>query len=82
MAPLRVELDDADEGRGATIWVDGSFGYLMVYTADKVGEPQERRASIAIEPMSCPPDALRSGTSVVHLAPGDSWRGSWGISPR
>jgi aldose 1-epimerase len=78
----RVELDDADEGRGVTIWVDGSFGYLMVYTADKVGELQKRRDSIAIEPMSCPPDALRSGISVVHLAPGDSWRGSWGISPR
>ena len=78
----RVELDNADGSEGVTIWADGGFGYLMVYTADKVTDVQKRRASIAIEPMTCPPDALRSGTSVIHLAPGASWRGSWGISPR
>ena len=75
-----MELEGADEG--TTVWVDGGFGYLMVYTADKVGDAQKRRTSIAIEPMTCPPDALRSGTSVIHLAPEASWRGSWGISPR
>jgi aldose 1-epimerase len=32
--------------------------------------------------MTCPPDALRSGRSVIQLAPQGSWRGSWGISPR
>ncbi len=79
---VRVELENADEGRGVTIWADDAFGYLMVYTADKVTELQKRRTSIAIEPMTCPPDALRSGTSIAHLAPGDVWRGSWGISPR
>jgi aldose 1-epimerase len=79
---VRVELDNADGTRGVTVWADGGFGYLMVYTADKVTDVNKRRASIAIEPMTCPPDALRAGTSIVHLAPGASWRGTWGISPR
>ena len=77
----RVELAGADDGEGTTVWADSGFSYLMVYTADKVGDVQKRRASIAIEPMTCPPDALRSGRSVIHLAPEASWRGSWGISP-
>jgi aldose 1-epimerase len=79
---VRAELENADDSAAVTIWADGGFNHLMVYTADKVGDVKKRRSSIAIEPMTCPPDALRSGTSVVRLDPGASWRGTWGISPR
>ena len=64
------------------MWADEGFGYFMVYTADKVSDVKRRRSSIAIEPMTCPPDAFRSGESVIHLAPGTSWSARWGISPR
>lgn len=37
---------------------------------------------VAVEPMSCPADAFNSGDSLVELAPGETWTGVWGISPR
>jgi len=78
----RAELADPATGSALTLWADERFPYLMVYTADSVSQGDRRRRSIAIEPMTCPPDALRSGTSLVRLAPRSGWRGSWGLQPR
>jgi len=75
----RVDLD-APGAAGVSVWMDERFPYVMAFTADTV-EAGRRRASIAIEPMSCPPDALRSGTDLVRLEPGAIWSGRWGISP-
>jgi aldose 1-epimerase len=72
-------LDDSDSGRWVELWVDDGYRYLMVYTADEVTRPERRRAAVAIEPMTCPPDALRSGVDLVELRPGASWRGTWGL---
>jgi aldose 1-epimerase len=66
-------------GRTVTVWVDDTFRHLMVFTGDTVDPPERRRASVAIEPMTCPPDALRSGTDLIRLDPSASWSGSWGI---
>ncbi|MFI5099531.1 MAG: aldose 1-epimerase family protein [Actinomycetes bacterium] len=71
-------ISDAS-GRGVALWVDERFRYLMVYTADRVTALSRRRRAIAVEPMTCPPDALRSGTDLVVLEPGASWRAAWGI---
>ncbi|MEU0569570.1 aldose 1-epimerase family protein [Nonomuraea sp. NPDC005983] len=35
---------------------------------------------VAVEPMTCPPDAFNSGTDLVVLAPGDEHEASWTIS--
>jgi len=51
----------------------------MVYTADQVDRPERRRRAIAIEPMTCPPDAFRIGTDLIELDPGAGWQGSWGL---
>jgi aldose 1-epimerase len=75
-----VMLSTVDGGRGARIWADASFGWWQVFTSDTL--PGERfRRSVAIEPMTCPPDAFRSGRDLVVLDPGQVWRGSWGITP-
>jgi aldose 1-epimerase len=74
-----TRLEDPDSGRSVLLWVDDTYRYLMVYTADQVGRPERRRTAIAIEPMTCPPDAFRSGTDLIELEPGDSWRGIWGL---
>ena len=66
---------------GVTVWMDEHFGYVMAYTADTVEPAGRRRQAMAIEPMTCPPDALRSGTDLVRLEPGASWRATWGIAP-
>jgi aldose 1-epimerase len=77
----RVELDHPDEPTGATVWADERFGYFMVYTGDTL-DIDERRTALAVEPMTCPPDAFRSGIDLVVLNPSGSWTGSWGITPR
>jgi aldose 1-epimerase len=77
----RVELRHPDDGRALVVWMDRSFGYVMVYSGDTVAVPDRRRRALAVEPMTCPPDALRSGTDVVTLAPGARWTGTWGITP-
>ncbi|MBA3488815.1 MAG: aldose 1-epimerase family protein [Longispora sp.] len=69
----------APDGRAVTLWADSSFHWLQVYTSDGLSGDRERRA-VAVEPMTCPPDALRSGRDLVILEPGETWRGAWGIT--
>jgi aldose 1-epimerase len=78
---FRVDLDQPDGGAAATLWGDERFRYVMVYSGDTL-EPGARRTGLAVEPMTCPPNALRSGTDLVVLRPGARWTGSWGITPR
>jgi aldose 1-epimerase len=75
----RVLLDDADDA-GLTLWVDESYRYLMLYTGDS--HPDVARRGLAVEPMTCPPNAFRTGDSVIRLEPGESIASSWGIEPR
>jgi aldose 1-epimerase len=75
----RVELRLPPKGDRITLWVDESYPYLMVFTGDSL--PDVNRRSIAVEPMTCPPNAFRTGTDLVVLAPGASWAGAWGIQP-
>ncbi len=77
-----ASLDAPDGKAGATLWVDQGFPYLMIYTGDTLTDLSRRRHGLAIEPMTCPPNALRSGTDVVDLQPGHEWSASWGIIPR
>ena len=62
--------------------MDGGFPYLMVYTGDTLAEVQRRRRAVAIEPMTCPPNALRTGKDLVDLQPDQEWTARWGITPR
>ncbi|WP_405922271.1 gluconokinase, GntK/IdnK-type [Streptomyces sp. NBC_00122] len=55
--------------------------YVQVYTGDTLPEPGRRRRGVAIEPMSCPADALRSGTGLTVLEPGGSHVFRWGLVP-
>lgn len=78
---FRVELDHPDGTMGSTLWADERFTHVMVYTGDTL-PADERRTALAVEPMTCPPDAFRSGTDLTTLRPGSRWTGSWGITPR
>jgi aldose 1-epimerase len=59
--------------------VDRSWPWLQLYTGDTLPEGQRRR-SLAVEPMSCPPNALADGLDVVVLEPGGEWSGTWTLS--
>ena len=63
-----------------TVWGDANFKWWQVFTGDTLHGPRHRR-SVAIEPMTCPPDAFRSGRDLVVLAPGETWSASWGVRP-
>ena len=76
----RVLLDDVAGESGLTLWVDNSYRYLMLYTGDS--HPDVARRGLAVEPMTCPPNAFRTGESVIRLEPGESVASSWGLEPR
>jgi aldose 1-epimerase len=62
-----------------TLWADESYPYMMIFTGD--GLPDVERRSIAVEPMTCAPNAFRSGEGLVRLEPGESHVAGWGITP-
>jgi aldose 1-epimerase len=72
---------DPATGLGAALWVDRHHPWLMVFSADDGWDPP--RQALAVEPMTAPPDAFRSGRDLVTLAPagqpGDEVSVSWGI---
>jgi aldose 1-epimerase len=80
-----TDLERDGDGRArvevgtTTLWADESYPYLMVFTGD--GLPDVERRSVAVEPMTCAPNAFRSGEGLVRLEPGQSHLGSWGIRP-
>jgi aldose 1-epimerase len=76
----RARLESSDGQRGVEIWADVAFGYLQAYTGDTLEPTSRRRQAIAVEPMTCPPNAFASGIDVIRLEPGASWSGAWGIA--
>lgn len=59
-----------------TVWADESWPWLQVFTGDL---PDVRRRGLAVEPMTCPPQAFRTGEDVISLQPAETWSGEWGI---
>ena len=74
----RVELRDPDQGTMLSLWLDESYPYVELFTGDPL--PSVKRRSLAVEPMTCPPNAFRTGKSVLVLEPGQEATGVWGIS--
>ncbi|HYF71619.1 MAG TPA: aldose 1-epimerase family protein [Nocardioides sp.] len=74
-------VTDPASGRGVALWADERHRWLQVFSAD--GVPGTARRSLALEPMTAPADAFRSGEDLVTLAPagspGDEFAASWGI---
>ena len=64
------------EGGETAIWADAAWPWLQVFTGDL---PDIGRRGLAIEPMTCPPQAFATGEGVIRLEPGERWSGEWGI---
>lgn len=71
-----TRLTGAD-GRAAELWVDGSFGYVELFTGDTLA-PARRRTGLGVEPMTAPPNAFATGQDVIRVAPGDAAVTVWG----
>lgn len=76
----RVLLWGASGEPSVTLWMDASFRYVQVFTGDTLAEHRRRRG-LAVEPMTCPPNAFGSGIDVVRLEPGQQFEGAWGLTP-
>ncbi|MCH8561005.1 aldose epimerase family protein [Nesterenkonia sp. DZ6] len=48
--------------------------WVQVYTGERID-----RAGVAVEPMTCPPNALNSGEDLIHLEPGKWFRMGYSI---
>jgi aldose 1-epimerase len=81
-----LKLDDrhahaevrAGKAGGARVWCDETFRYLQVFTAENV---INGKSGVAVEPMTCAPDAFNSTAGLIVLQPGGTWAGSCGIAP-
>ena len=67
------------DGSGVQMTWDASCPWLQVHTADRP-TPAENRLGLAVEPMTCPPDAFNSGTDLIVLEPGQSTSAGWRIA--
>jgi aldose 1-epimerase len=66
-------------GAKVGLWAGRGYRWLQVFTGDTL-TPDRRRRAVAIEPMTCPPNAFASGTDLLILQPGDSITHAWGIA--
>lgn len=73
----------APDGRTLTLWAEADFRYTVVFTPDVFPDVDGGgvHRAVAVEPMTCPTDALNSGEGLITLGPGESWSASWGLSP-
>jgi len=74
-AEVRVTTDAGD---GVAISWDHRCPWVQVHTADTPDAATSRRG-LAVEPMTCAPDAFNSGAGLIVLEPGASHAASWSI---
>jgi aldose 1-epimerase len=67
------------EGPRVGLWADHGYRWLQVFTGDPLGEDLRRKA-MAIEPMTCPPNAFVTAEDLLILEPGESVTHTWGLA--
>lgn len=75
-----VLLRHPASGRTVTLWMDDAYRWVQVFTGDTVGD--RARRGLAVEPMTAPPNAFRTGEGLLVLGPAgadDTHTSSWGI---
>lgn len=76
----RVTLSHPPSGRRTCLWAPSrDYPWLQIFTGDALSGPLRRRSGVAIEPMTCGPDALRTGEGLLRLQPGEVWSAPWGL---
>ncbi|HEX8093944.1 aldose 1-epimerase family protein [Jatrophihabitans sp.] len=67
-------------GSAVTIWAEPDFTWWQIYTSDYFEPDSERlRRGLAVEAMTCGPDAFNSGADLIVLEPGVPWSAGWGV---
>ncbi len=76
---VRARVTAADGNGVEIVWDADAAPWVQVHTADRP-EPAADRVGLAVEPMTCPPDAFNSRVDLVELAPGASHTLTWRIA--
>lgn len=66
------------EGGVRLEWDPEKLPWVQAFTSD-IDVPGYNRTGVAVEAMSCPPDALTSGEGIITLRPGEEYGASWQI---
>jgi len=69
------------DGATVELWVEQAYPFIELFTGDTLS-PGRRRRGLAVEPMSCPPNAFQSLEGLVRLGAGDSHTAAWGVALR
>jgi aldose 1-epimerase len=72
---FRLELPGGDV---IEVWGGPTCRYVVVFSADTLPDAFTRR-TLAVEPCTAPANALRSGTDLDVVAPGETLRLDWGL---
>jgi aldose 1-epimerase len=75
----RIELVAPEDDRRAELWLDESYGYVMAFSGDSLPDKARRRRALGLEPMTCAPNAFRSGDGLQTLQPGEATTSRWGL---
>jgi aldose 1-epimerase len=76
VATVRVT---APSGTGVFLSWGTECQWVQIHTADLPHDPANSRLGLAVEPMTCPPDAFNTGTDLVVLEPAESHTAEWTI---
>ena len=74
----RVRLR-APDGSCVELWADEGYEVLQLFTGDTLAS-ERRRRGLAVEPMTCPPNAFVTGERLIRLEPGQSHSVRWGVA--
>jgi len=69
---------DGGSGTRVSLWAGQGYRWLQVFTGDPLG-PDRRRKAVAIEPMTCPPNAFVTTDDLIVLDPAQTATHTWGI---
>ncbi len=67
-----------DKATTLGLWAGPGYDWLQVFTGDAL-PAAHRRQALAVEPMTCPPNAFVTGDDRITLAPADSVTHTWGL---
>jgi len=70
----------APDGTAVELSAEPVFAYAQVFTNPVYDTDDGRIDAVAIEPMTCAPDALNSGDGLQWLEPGEQWVGGWSLA--
>ncbi len=76
----RIEVQAPGGRPRLQLWMDAAYPYVMVFTGDALEDASRRRRGLGLEPMTCAPNAFRSGAGLRVLGPRDTFSSTWGIT--